>query len=170
MTFSKIGAIILVGSNLIKYMEVKIIMICREYFEKIKNFCEGVWSGEIDCYYSQLGIRFENKERIVGDIIWDYSRTNRGRDDLREFPEFGTKEYDELEELDGVCAYKVYRNFGSKQYGWDDIINYNNMNEDINFEDVIGRHCYLLGCDYYTDGEDANEIVMEDAEVLAVIF
>lgn len=145
-------------------------MIAREYFEKIKEIVEPIFSGETDCYYAYLGIRFENKERNVGEVITDFSKSNAGRYDLREFPEYGTFDYIAMDELDGVCAYQVYRNLGHRQYGWDDIINYNRLDDEINFNEVIGKHCYLLGCDRYDCGEDLNEIIMEDAEVLAVIF
>lgn len=50
--------------------------------------------------YDDMGVRFEDKKRKVGEIIMDRSRSNPDRYDEREFPEYGTEEYDNMEELD----------------------------------------------------------------------
>ncbi len=104
------------------------------------------------------GIRFEEKEREVNEEITDFSKHNTDREDEREFPEFGTDEYEEMEELDGVSAWNL---------------------SDFDFEDDQDRyasHCYLIASDDVIvdiDGDldlDHNEIIMQNAVVIAKLF
>ncbi len=118
--------------------------------------------------YSNLGIRFENKERTIGEEIEDYSKSNADRDDEREFPEYGSEEYEEMDELDGVCAYYIdtYR---------DDVdLGFNDPKRENDIERFYeANHCYILGCDRVSSNmyaEDEGEIIMEDAKVLDIIF
>lgn len=116
--------------------------------------------------YMYLGIRFEDKQRSVGELIADYSKSNCERDDDRDFPAYGTSEYEEMEELSGVCAYGLDR-----RIGWNPLAYYHKI-EDVT--DVkrrfLANHCYILGCNSTDYGEDENEIIMENAEVLDIIF
>lgn len=132
-------------------------------FDKYTDFLNN------DDVYEYIGVRFEDKLRFVGDLITDFSRSNIDREDAREFPEFGTVEYDSLPELDGVCAYQVHKDY-FKQYGWDDICDYKNDDDELNLTDCIGGHCYILGADKIDYGEDSNEIIMSDAVVLDTLF
>lgn len=118
----------------------------------IKNACEKALEKYQDKYY-YVGIRFEDKEREVGEIC-ERSKHNTDREDEREFPEYGTPEYEEMFELDGTSAWnlKTYEDFegGFNAY-----------------------HCYIIGGHRITnrdDGLDDNEIVIENAIVLEKIF
>jgi len=104
------------------------------------------------------GIRFEEKVRQVGEIITDFSKHNVDREDIREFPEFGTEEYEEMKALEGVSAWHLdYFEFDADQKRY-------------------ASHCYLLASDNAIvdiDGDlelDENELVMQDAEIIAQLF
>jgi len=77
-------------------------MTIKEFFEILKKETEGLLE---DGYV--VGIRFEELEREAGDVITETSRHNLERDDERDFPEYGTEEYFNLYEFDGVSAYAV---------------------------------------------------------------
>lgn len=108
--------------------------------------------------YWYAGIRFEDKEREVGEVIEDKSKHNIDREDEREFPEFGTDEYENMEELEGVSAW----NLGSFEF-------------ETNKENYA-KHCYLIASDDMIvdiDGDlelDENEQVMQNAVVIAKLF
>lgn len=113
--------------------------------------------------YDYIGIRFEDKVRTVDELIEDYSRSNPDREDEREFPEFGTEEYFEMEELDGICAYNA-----KHKYGWGTGIDRSNdYDVDVWYN---GSHCYLLGSNSMEYGEDDGELIMRDAIVLEVLY
>lgn len=57
----------------------------------------------LDNTFSFYGLRFENKDRNIGDIC-ETSRHNPERDDERDFPEYGTRQYKKLPRLDGTSA------------------------------------------------------------------
>lgn len=118
----------------------------------IKEACEKAFEKYQDDYW-YIGIRFEDKEREIGEIC-ECSRHNIDREDERDFPEYGTPEYEELFELDGTSAYNLetYRDYE---------------------EFFISKHCYIIAGNRITnrdDGLDDNEIVIEDAVVLEKIF
>lgn len=114
-----------------------------------------------------VGIRFEDKERQVGDIITDVSRHNPDRDDERDFPEYGTEEYEEMEELDGVSAWEAnQKHIYSYKKGEE--------NEPAR-KGFLTKHCYLIASDDAVNpGDDVmldeGEIVLENAEVMEVLF
>lgn len=107
--------------------------------------------------YLYIGVRFEDKARTVGEAVEDYSKSNIDREDEREFPEYGTEEYAEMEELNGVSAWSVAMKFD------------NGRNSDKNAK-TYTDHCYVLGSKKASIGLDNDEIVMENAVVLAVAF
>lgn len=77
-------------------------MTIREFFKVLKREAEELLEeGYI------VGIRFEELERKAGDVITETSRHNLERDDERDFPEYGTEEYFNLYEFDGVSAYDI---------------------------------------------------------------
>lgn len=112
--------------------------------------------------FDLIGVRFEDKERVVGEIITDRSKSNIDREDDREFPEYGTEEYEEMEDLDGVSAWNT-----ENEYGWGS--SYGSEDRDAN-KLFTSEHCYLLGSSRGDSGEDCNEIIMDDAKVLEVLF
>jgi len=138
-------------------------MTRTEMISKIKKAIE-----TYEYEYSSLGIRFEDKERTIGEEIEDYSRSNADREDEREFPEYGTPEYEEMDEFDGVCAYYIDTYSDKIDLGFNDPRRENNI--EGRYE---ANHCYILGCNKVSsnmNAEDEGEIIMEDAKVLDIIF
>ena len=64
-----------------------------------------------------IGIRFDNAVLSVGDRC-HHSRHNPGRDDERDFPEYGTPEYDELPELPGTSCYYMASSWDYYHDSW----------------------------------------------------
>ena len=127
--------------------------------EKIES---AIKSAQDNSEYWNFGIRFENKARQVGEIIEDKSRHGGDECDNREFPEFGTDAYDAMAFFDGVSAYNTQSN-------WKRIL-FNTYSDQFITD---ATHCYLIGSDNSSNqdnGLDDGEIVLVDAEVLAVIF
>lgn len=114
---------------------------------------------ETGVYYSYYGIRFEDKARQVGDIC-ECSKDNRDRTDERDFPEYGTPEYDEMPELEGSCAWDAasidYAIRPSRRGG--------------NAVDAFCEHVYLIAGNRACEGGgDDYEVCIEDAVVIAII-
>lgn len=113
--------------------------------------------------YNFFGIRFENKDRNVNDIIYDCSRFNNNREDERDFPDFESEEYYELPSADGVSAWcleemeRTARRYGERtcESFW-----------------YTTNHCYLLGSNDldHVDIMDDGEIILVDAKVLYKFF
>jgi len=104
--------------------------------------------------FDVLAVRFDRLERNIGDICGN-SKTNLGRDDLREFPDFESEEYKDLPDLAGVCAYDY---------------NYWTNHIDLDECKAEGLRVYLIGGQKYDEGEDMDEMVIPDAEVLEVLL
>jgi len=137
-------------------------MTALEMYKKVEEVIEAN-ENEFDC----IGIRFENKERTIGEVIEEYSKSNVDREDEREFPEYGTDEYDSMEELDGVSAWNA-----TDKCGWNPVHRGDKIENVTDIEKVLGTvdHCYILGCNSFSQGFDDNEVVMSDAVVLDIIF
>ena len=108
--------------------------------------------------YTYVGIRFEDKERTIGEIIEDESGDNRDREDEREFPEYGTEEYDEMETMGGISAWDLA--------SFDDYADQNLY---------VATHAYIIVSDSHAwmDSDmllDEGEIVLVDAQVTEIIF
>lgn len=117
--------------------------------------------------YSYYGLRFEDKQRDIGEEVGN-SRHNFEREDEREFPEYGTDEYEKMMELDGASAWYIdecgtdawtqsYK--GEWQTETDDLV-------------VVTEHCYIIAGDVEGnhDDPDHNEIVIKDAVVVEQLF
>ena len=102
-----------------------------------------------------VGIRFENKFRRIGESC-ELSKHNEDRGDERDFPEYGTPEYEELPDLNGTSAYTM------KQWEALNLVGLTTTN-------LSCEHIYLIGGDDYSNGPDDGEIVVCNAKVLAVI-
>ncbi|MED4883874.1 hypothetical protein [Bacillus smithii] len=114
--------------------------------------------------FEYIGLRFENKEREIGEIC-NNSKHNPNREDEREFPEYGTDKYFEMEELDGTSAWdmsqkEVYA-VGCLENRKDDCRNH-----------FITDHCYIIASNELGKHPepDYNEIVIKNAIVIAKIF
>ena len=122
----------------------------------------------IDRDYYCVGVRYEDAPRNIGDLC-NNSRHNVARDDERDYPEYGTAEYDFMQELDGTCAYNLSVDWVTsidKQLAlW---------GEDSNAEGICGRsHCYIVAGDMSSNADyqpDEHEILIKNARVLAIIF
>lgn len=116
--------------------------------------------------YDYIGLRFEDKEREIGETC-ECSRNNVDREDEREFPEYGTEEYFEMEELDGTSAWDM------EQEGIYDIPSYWDIEKECS-RHFLTWHCYIIAGNRlgHTSNTviDENEIVIKDAVVIAKIF
>ena len=117
-------------------------------YEELK---EGYWF---------VGLRFEDVDRNVGDVC-NNSRNNSDREDEREFPDFNTSEYDEMDEMNGSSAW----NLNCYHYDKNEI------------EDVTTyyrqAHCYIVASDRADESAenlDEGEIIITDAEVMVKVF
>lgn len=136
-------------------------MTYGEMFQIAKDFYEEhEWDyGE----YSKMGIRFEDKQREIGEIC-ECSKSNPDREDARDFPEFGTVEYDELEELGGTSAWDLSQN---RIYDFDS----RSANKSASSQ-FSTKHCYIIIGRYESHdiAEDEGEIIIQDAKVVMQLF
>lgn len=123
---------------------------------EMQEKCEAIldqWEEEDG--FGVIGIRFEDKVREIGETC-ECSKHNQDRDDEREFPEYGTAEYDEMLEFDGTSAWNL-----EYYQDWYDQGKFN------------AYHCYIIvgsrSVNHDMDLDD-NEIVIEDAKVYAKVF
>ncbi|MEV3018528.1 hypothetical protein ABNB90_15440 [Paenibacillus larvae] len=114
--------------------------------------------------YEFIGLRFEDKEREIGEIC-KCSRHNADREDEREFPDYGTDEYWEMEKLDGTSAWDMAHENTYEYSAWDA------EQEDCR-RCFLTEHCYVIAGNNVRNHSDADygEIVIEDAVVIAKIF
>jgi hypothetical protein len=133
----------------------------------IKKMIEAINKLADDCYYDYdvMGVRFEDKDREVSEEIAENSRHNEDRDDEREFPEYGTDEYEEMEELDGVSAWEVESPFIND-------LKYIGLDKTIEKAGFITDHCYFIAGNYGRNNEtgDVGEVVIKNAKVIAKLF
>lgn len=114
---------------------------------------------ELEDDYTYVGLRYEEKEYQVGDIIAD-SKHNPDREDEREFPDFDSEEYDALPELPGVSTWNTQSD-GVKKF--ENLQRYNShayiVVGDRGWFDSIGEHVL-----------DDDELVIEDGKVAMVLM
>lgn len=140
---------------------VELHELCKKIFNENIQSESNNWEG-----YEYVGLRFEDKKREIGDVC-EYSRNNTDREDERDFPEYGTEEYFEMEELDGTSAWDLSNNNVYKIESW------RNKENDCT-QHFLQNHCYVvvgnrLGRTSNTVIDDG-EIVIKDAVVIAQIF
>lgn len=126
--------------------------------------------------YKYIGIRYEDKERQINEVC-ENSKDNPDREDEREFPEFGSEEYEELPELAGTSAWTIHNedNQGITP-DYDDEDDRESIIEELdwdNFDSIdYSKHVYIIGSnEESTDRDlcDPCEIVICDAKVLMVV-
>lgn len=129
--------------------------------EKVKQAVEmyDELNGNGNYYY--VGVRYEDKFRQVGDEC-ECSKHNAGD---REFPEYGTPEYDALDELGGTSAWSANKYLSN----YDLLGDCERLVSD-KFKHVA--HAYIVVGQYANTPSDADdgEIVIEDATVAEVLF
>jgi hypothetical protein len=140
---------------------VQMYELCKDIYSKNIQSKENDWEG-----YEYIGLRFEDKERQIGETC-EYSRNNIDREDERDFPEYGTDEYFEMELLDGTSAWDMGNDNTYKIHSWDD----KTIDCTRHF---LQNYCYViagnnLGRTSHTVIDDG-EIVIKDAIVIAQIF
>ena len=118
--------------------------------------------------YRYIGLRFEDKERQLNEICSN-SKHNEDREDEREFPSFGSDDYEEMYDLDGTSAWNIetddFPGFGSNLKGTD-------LEKECN-RHFLTQHCYIVASDRLGSSNvalDENEILIKDAKVIARIF
>lgn len=140
-------------------------MKVKELFEIIEQMKEGERLSD----YWVAGIRFEDKERSEGEVITDRSKHNVDREDERDFPEYGTEDYENMFELDGVSAWDL--DFA------EEVLTPSMHREEFYEKDVkdvfIGKHCYIIAGDNTSNEGDAldhGEVVIVEPEVVKVVY
>lgn len=117
--------------------------------DAIKEFCER-YEYDTDEW---CGIRFAEQDLEVG-CVFGNSKHNPAREDERDFPEFGSDEYDNLDDLDGTSAWHYNKQIGltGSFYDW--------------------MHCYIIASKHIGDHPepDDDEILLKDARVIAKLF
>jgi hypothetical protein len=148
-------------------MKMKIKEFTQKIEAAIKKHNINQFDAEDFADFSFYGLRFEDKEREVGEVCGN-SRHNFDREDEREFPEFGSDEYDEMTELDGTSAYYLPEDGSIPTYAY--IGCYQKTDNDPLM--VSGEHCYIIGGDIEGshDDPDRGEILICDAVVVEKLF
>ena len=113
-----------------------------------------------------VGLRYDNRDLQPGDKL-EASRDNPGRKDERDFPEYESPEYEELEELDGTSAWELMRNQfrGINNSFLEEI-------ERIVEEGLWGadyEHAYIVAGEYAGVGPDHGECLIKNCEVVMQI-
>lgn len=103
---------------------VEMYDLCKKLYEKHEDD------------YQYIGLRFEDKERDVGEEC-KYSRHNSDREDKRDFPDFDSDEYWDLEELDGTSAWDLSLKSTYKIHSWVDL----ECDCQCHF---LTHHCYII--------------------------
>lgn len=132
----------------------------------IKEFYERVLELEEEHGDDYIGVRWEDKERIIGESV-NISRHNTDRDDERDMPEYGTEAYEEAFELDGSSA-----------FGLAALIDMFKRDAQRTPDKPLksffqSYHCYLIIGDDFTnwdDGLDDGEVVIANATVMEVFY
>jgi len=114
-----------------------------------------------DMGYEHVGFRLADSVHEIGEEL-DWSRHNPDREDERDFPKFGTDEYNELPELDGTSAWEpdyMIRVFGGQE------LEYVKSH-------TLQDHLYVIaGNDRGNhDDPDDGEMLIADAVVIDQIF
>jgi len=144
----------------------------NELIEKIRVAVANIDMDLIDdrCYVGGIGARFEDCARKNGDIC-NNSKHNGNREDERDFPEYSTEEYGQLEELDGSSAWGVDPNIDNTE---EFVENIEKAINPYNDQEMIfsTNHLYIIESDEVGSHEDPDhgEIVLKNAKVIAIIF
>ncbi|MCG7407671.1 hypothetical protein MH117_09570 [Paenibacillus sp. ACRRX] len=114
--------------------------------------------------YWYIGLRFENKEREIGEVC-ENSRHNGDREDERDFPTYGTEEYEDMDLLDGTSAWDMSIKSTYEYSSWD-------AQQDDCLKCFIPDHCYVIASNKQGrhDDPDHGEILIKDAVVIAQLF
>lgn len=139
-----------------------------ELTQQIKQILAAENAGTLEAEYTYYALRFENAEREIGEIL-PQSKHNPDRQDEREFPEFGSQEYDALPMLDGTSGWVIADEYGTYNPHRYYQAAYQHDDDEIA---VVTKHCYIIAGDDDVTHDDADdgEIVIANAVVIAKIF
>ena len=133
--------------------------------KEIKEKIEKAYN-EYENEYEYIGLRFENKDREIGDIC-ENSKHNPNRDDSRDFPEYDSEEYEKLPEFEGTSAWDL--NLKDMHRTW--FGEYMEDDEESYYPEEY-NHAYIIAgneVDNHID-RDYDEVIIKDAEVVEIIF
>lgn len=121
--------------------------------------------------YRFLGFRFAMEDYVIGSVVEQVSRSNANRQDERDFPAYGSDEYEELEELDGLCAYLLDKD---EDY-LDELIQriMRGYRDDMIYTpNHYTPHIYIMGTDEISHSwaEDYGEVILPDPTVISKII
>jgi hypothetical protein len=136
-----------------------------DFKEKVRAFIEK--ENAVGRKYDYYGLRFEDKDRRVGDSV-NNSMHNPDRSDERDFPEYGTPEYSNMIDLGGSSSWRI--DMDGNDEDW---INGIMLRGDSDSDKISqGGHVYIIaGNDNVTHSDaDPNEIVIAGAVVRKKIF
>lgn len=105
-----------------------------------------------------VGIRFDDKLYKVGDVL-PATKDNPNREDERDFPKFGSADYNQLPELDGTSAWEI----NAWALKGQDFSNAHGFTTD-HAEIIYGEPSY----DDYSP--DAGEVLIKNAKVAKILF
>lgn len=121
------------------------------------------WIEDLAWDHHAIGIRFENKSYEIGEGVAN-SKHNFDRADERDFPDYGSNEYESLMEFPGTSAYTINSNdLESLQKRFDESEGYS----DHCYIVVGDKSCWVDECEGYVLDDD--EIVIEDAVVALIL-
>lgn len=134
----------------------------KDFIERLEFYIKLEEEEELE--HRLIGVRFENKKRVVGEVL-EPSKFNDDREDEREFPDYNSEEYESLPDAGGASAWTLEEVLnGAKKEDNDKLV------KDCYMTD----HCYIIVGDYegfnIDHALDYGEIVIEDAKVLEIIY
>lgn len=129
-----------------------------KFEEIIKGLKDQIDNGEY-LPYEYYAIRRESRFGLPAGFAFEASKSNWVRDDNREFPEFGTEDYNKLDELSGTCCYELVN-------GERISLSVNDIKSWIKSDDELAW--YLVGANKTTndDAEDNWEIILNSPVVI----
>jgi hypothetical protein len=137
-------------------------MTVAEKWQKVAEIYD-----RIEDDYDYIGIRYEDKLRQIGDIC-ECSKDNPDRADERDFPEYGTEEYENLPDMPGTSTWGLNHYVLTSKTG---CCNYADWAADWDCEKYYpSAHCYIVVGNHAVSGLDEGEICINDAVVLEVMY
>ena len=107
-----------------------------------------------------IGIRFDRKEYNEGSSL-PYSKTNLDEEGGKEFPDYDSEEYEQMEELEGTSVYELFDEYGNvNKYVKNKIGEFGQWSMDFEHATIV------TGTRSDQEPEDDDEALLEDAEVL----
>ena len=140
-------------------------MTKQELLKRVEKYVEKN-SCDLPHWASTIGVRYDNRVVSVGDELPN-SRSNVDRDDTRDFPTYGTPEYDDSEELDGTSVYLAAHHYDDL----DDIQNYGLETILCGSDESVWDHAVIvIGMETDSFCEDDGEVVLAYCTVVEILW